>query len=105
MGGGGEPRFSLSREPDGFGFYYGTMVKDGQSVSVNVLPPAGEWRGQMRLENYAPDAKAWIVFMDGEEVARVARREDLGLATGQMSGAQRPRGLAGRLLRLLGRSL
>lgn len=67
----------LSAQPDGFGFYYGHVWRDGTAVRVDVLPPASLWRGEIIMTDTKPDPKAWTVFFDGEEVARIERREDL----------------------------
>jgi hypothetical protein len=71
-------RLDLKPEPDGFGYIYGTLVADdGEVYRVNVLPPASEWRGDMRPGADLPHASDWIVYLDGEEIARVSRREDI----------------------------
>jgi hypothetical protein len=71
-------RLKLSAEPDGFGFFYGCAERNGERVRVDVLPPAHLWPGDIELEGQGkPDLKAWIVFVDGEEFARLERREDL----------------------------
>jgi hypothetical protein len=70
------PWLKLSAELDGFGFFYGWAERDGERVRVNVLPPKHLWRGDIELETQKPDARAWILYLDGEEFARVERRED-----------------------------
>lgn len=67
--------FKLSSRPDGFGFFYGWVERNGEHVRVDVLPPAPLWEGDFR--NPEPDPEAWVVYFDGEEFARVGRREDL----------------------------
>ena len=67
----------LSTEPDGFGFFYGWAQRDGERVRVDVLPPDHLWRGDIKLEGQMPDPKAWVLYLNGEEFARVERREDL----------------------------
>ena len=67
----------LSARPDGYGFLYGTLADGERSHNVNVLPPKSEWAGDFVLEGYEPHATDWIVYVDGEEFARVRRREDL----------------------------
>jgi hypothetical protein len=94
-------RLKLSAEPDGFGFFYGWAERDGERVRVDVLPPDHLWRGDIKLEGQKPDAKAWIVYMNGEEFARVERREDLAAVLG-LEGPARPRGLMTRVRGLLG---
>ena len=68
----------LSPNPDGYGFHYGTVDVDGEVLRVNVLPPIALWKGDMKLPKYQPHETDWIVFVNGEEIARVRRREDLG---------------------------
>lgn len=71
-------RLDLKAEPDGFGFYYGTAeMPDGEILHVNVLPPKDQWRGQIYMKNLQPHETDWVLFVDGEEVARARRREDL----------------------------
>jgi hypothetical protein len=65
----------LSAEPDGFGFFYGWVERNGERVRVDVLPPDHLWRGDIKLKRHDP--KAWVLFLDGEEVVRVERREDI----------------------------
>ena len=52
------------------------------------------------LDNCKRDPKAWIVYMNGEEFARVERREDLPAVLG-LEGPPRPRGLLSRVRALL----
>jgi hypothetical protein len=52
--------------------------EEREQVRVDVLPPAGQWRGDMR--SVEPDAKAWMVYFNGEEFARVERRDDVAAA-------------------------
>ena len=68
----------LSSQPDGFGFFYGRASLGDAVVSVNILPPAPLWRGDMKLPDHPPDPTKWIIFADGDEIARVERRENLG---------------------------
>jgi hypothetical protein len=92
----------LSDEPDGFGFFYGWGYRNGKPVHVDILPPRDLWRGQISMSEQRPDPKAWIVYINGEEFARVERREDVARVIGatdpQVPAAQ-PRH---RLLRWLG---
>jgi hypothetical protein len=46
-------------------------------VFVNVLPPTAEWRGQLYLQDLQPHETDWLIFVDGQEVARARRRDDL----------------------------
>ena len=94
-------RLKLSAEPDGFGFFYGWAERTGERVRVDVLPPAHLWRGDIELEGQGkPDLKAWVIFVDGEELARVERREDVAAVL--LEGPARWRGLIARVRGLLG---
>ena len=77
---GGKVEVKLSTRPDGYGFYYGEARLGHTSCRVNVLPPVPLWDGDMKLENHQPDPEHSIIYVDGEEIARVKRREDLGAA-------------------------
>jgi hypothetical protein len=48
-----------------------------------------------------PDPKAWVLYLNGEEYARVERREDVAAAVLGVEGP-RPRGLLSRVRGLLG---
>jgi hypothetical protein len=77
-------RLKLSAEPDGFGFIYGWVERDGERVRVDILPP-----------EYS-NAKAWIIYLDGQEFAHVKRREDLPRVL-SLEGPPRSRGFRSRL--------
>ncbi len=69
----------LSREQDGTGYYYGHYATaDGGSVRIDVLPPANEPKPHFVVSlPKEQHATQWIVYADGEEIARVERRTDL----------------------------
>jgi hypothetical protein len=90
----------LSTSPDGFGFFYGWAERDGEYVRVDVLPPAHLWSGDIMLEGQKPDPKAWILYLNGEEFARLERREDLPAVLG-IKGPVRSRGFLARMRVLL----
>jgi hypothetical protein len=62
--------------------------RNGERVRVDVLPPEHLWRGDIKFEGQKPDPKAWIIFLDGEEFARLDRREDLPAVLGIEGPAQ-----------------
>jgi hypothetical protein len=55
----------LSAEPDGFGFFYGWVQRNGERMRVDVLPPDHLWRGDIKLKGQKPDPKAWVLYLDG----------------------------------------
>ena len=69
--------WKLSDRQDGYGFYYGEARRGDRKVNVNVLPPAALWAGDSMMDQYKPDPKAWVIYFDGEEVARVENQGDL----------------------------
>jgi len=75
-------RLSLNARPDGFGYLYGTVRDDaGQSHDVNIMPPIAHWHGDLKLSgNGAPHPTDWVVYLDGEEIARGRDRDDLKAA-------------------------
>jgi hypothetical protein len=77
-----KPLLKLKPEPDGLGFIYGTAdVGDGYLYRVNIMPPLPYWRGDIKMDGeFAPHATDWVVYLDGEEIARVRAREDLEAA-------------------------
>lgn len=53
----------LNARPDGYGFLYGmARLTDGTRYRVNVLPPLGQWRGDVKLEGYGARSYAVGVF-------------------------------------------
>ena len=95
-----EKELQLSSEHDGLSFYYGWVSRVEEHVRVDVLPPAPLWRGDTKTVE--PDAKSWIVYMNGEEFARVERREDLGCVLGVSVERPVARGVLVRLRGVLG---
>lgn len=75
--------YVLSKEPDGFGFYYGSFVSNAQVYCINALPPHDKWRGRHTLEGYEPDLLDWIVFADGNEIGRVSQRGEISVLIDQ----------------------
>lgn len=66
----------LKSEPDGFGFFYGTLDVGAEAPArIDLMPPAPLWRGTSRLESL-PDAMLWVAHVDGEEIGRCKTYED-----------------------------
>jgi hypothetical protein len=72
-------RVDIKPRPDGYGYLYGEAVADnGERCRVDIMPPLPEWRGDTMLDGLGrPHATDWVVYRDGEEIARVTRIEDL----------------------------
>jgi hypothetical protein len=72
-------QLDLNPRPDGMGWIYGMLYDDnGNSYRVNIMPPQGEWNGHFPPgPEYTPHATDWVVYIDGEEIARVAKRDDI----------------------------
>jgi hypothetical protein len=69
----------LNSEQDGMGYFYGQYkTDDGNVIRVDILPPKSEPKPFFVMalppEQHTTD---WIVYANGEEIARVKRREDL----------------------------
>ena len=72
---------TLKPEQDGMGYFYGEYTTDdGRRCRVDVLPPRSHPRPYFVMDNTRMHATDWIVYADGEEVARVLRREDIATA-------------------------
>ena len=71
------PRLELKPEPDGAGYLYGRLDAGDESYRIDVLPPASEPRPYFVTPNASADPKLWIVHVDGEELGRVARRDQI----------------------------
>ena len=67
----------LKPMPDAHGFLYGEAVVGDTSYRVNIMPPIAEWRGDAKLEGHVPHDTDWIIYIDGEEMARVQCYQDL----------------------------
>ena len=67
-------KLDLNPVPDAYGFIYGQAHRDTDYHNVNVLPPKHRWQGQFKLDGYEPHETDWILYVDGEEVARVQER-------------------------------
>jgi hypothetical protein len=93
-------RLKLSPEPDEFGFFYGHIERDGERHRVDILPPDHLWRGDIKLGGQSkPDPLGWVIFVDGEEFARVERREDVSTVLGiESTDPPRSRGLLVQVL-------
>ena len=70
---------SLKARPDGFGYIYGIYVDAaGQHWRVDIMPPVAAWRGDMKMSApYGPDASDWVVWLDGEELCRCRKVDEL----------------------------
>lgn len=69
---------TLKPEQDGSGFYYGQYrTDDGDIIRVDVLPPKSHPRPYFVMTNETMHDTDWIIYANGEEVARVTRREDV----------------------------
>jgi hypothetical protein len=79
-----EIEIKLSQRVDGFGFIRGEARKGDTVVHVNMLPPEPLWTGSIMLEEHQPDPEMWLVFADGELIAKIARQEDVGAALAQL---------------------
>ena len=74
-------RLELKSEPDGYGFIYGQMfAADGDVYRVDIMPPIADWRGDHKLDGCQPHDTDWVVYLDGVEIARVAKRDQLQTA-------------------------
>ena len=76
----------LKAEPDGLGYIYGTVRKGDMHQRVDILPPASDkrhWSNPFIVSGATePDPQRWTVFLDGEEVGRVATRDDIAALIG-----------------------
>ena len=76
------PKWHLKSEPDAYGFLYGEVVSErGETLRVDVMPPASEWRGQVRLEGFEPHATEWVAYLEGEKIAQAASKDELFAVT------------------------
>ncbi|MGD9670778.1 MAG: hypothetical protein AB7U75_17320 [Hyphomicrobiaceae bacterium] len=64
----------LKARPDGYGFEYGVARRGGRILNINVMPPQAHWDGDFELEGYEPHPTDWVLYIEGEEVARLQER-------------------------------
>ena len=67
----------LNPMADAYGFIYGQAHRTGTFHNINVMPPLKYWQGQYKLDGYEPHETDWVLYVDGEEVARVHKRTDI----------------------------
>lgn len=75
-----KPVLKLKPMPDGLGFLYGELVCGETVYRVDIMPPEKEWRGDVRMKVHGPHPTDWVVYLDGEEIARVRARDELEVA-------------------------
>jgi len=66
----GAQRTTLNEAPDGYGYFYGTLQRGEEIERLNIMPPLPYWSGDDKQGKYAPHATQWVVYLNGEEVAR-----------------------------------
>lgn len=73
---------TLRPDQDGMGYFYGDYRTDaGERLRVNVLPPRSHPRpSYVLVANEEADARQWIIYVNGEEVARVDDRAAIAAA-------------------------
>ena len=72
---------NLKAMPDGFGFIYGDGIDArGDSRRINIMPRLPYWRGDIKLDTNGPHATDWVLYVDGDEVARALSRAELETA-------------------------
>ena len=64
-------KLHLKTRPDGYGYIYGVWVRGEETVRVDIMPPRAHWDGDVMLPDRAPHARDWVVYANGEEIARV----------------------------------
>lgn len=70
-------RFELKPEQDGLGYFYGRFDMGDESYRIDILPPSTQPRPFFLEANTAADLALWIVYVNGEEIARVPTREEI----------------------------
>jgi len=41
------------------------------------MPPVSHWSGDFKLTDYEPHETDWVLYLDGEEIARVKERDQI----------------------------
>lgn len=80
---GNAGKVELKPEPDGLGFFYGSYFDEhGRQFRLDVMPPRELWTGDVG-EQAASDS--WIVYVNGEELARAPAIDGLSTVASVMS--------------------
>ena len=69
--------FDMKPMQDGQGFFYGRFDAGDESFRIDILPPSSHPRPYYVTPNPAADPEMWTIFINGEEIARIKRREDV----------------------------
>lgn len=74
-----ETRVTIKDQPDEFGFIYGSVSsgEGGASMQFDIMPPEADWQGGQRLPGFEPHQTDWVVYVDGEVVARVRSLDEV----------------------------
>lgn len=68
----------LNSRSDGFGYLYGGYTTGaGERFRVDIMPPKEHWQGDLVPSENPPHLTDWVIYIDGEEVARAKQRSDL----------------------------
>jgi hypothetical protein len=71
-------KVNLKPTPDGFGFIYGEGIDaSGDTRRIDIMPPLPYWRGDIRLDNNGPHPTEWVLYVDGDEIARSPSRVEI----------------------------
>ena len=70
-------KLELKSDQDGMGFWYGSCLDhEGKRRRVDILPPKSEPRPHFVISHSLMHETDWIVYLDGEEIARLSRRDE-----------------------------
>ena len=67
----------LNERPDGSGYFYGTIRTENTVYNLNILPPEKHWKGDIKPSDDRLSKTDWIIYVDGEEHARVKERSEV----------------------------
>ena len=72
-------KLHLKTRPDGYGYIYGVWQDGEETMRVDIMPPHMHWDGDIMMPDRPPHETDWVVYADGEEVARVKADNVMGL--------------------------
>ena len=81
----------LNNRADGFGYLYGQYTTpSGERYRVDIMPPKSHWQGDLMPMANPPHETDWVIYCDGDELARVRNEDDIDRVIVQQLAIAKP---------------